>query len=142
MLGGLLGYAVALPGVRLAGIHFDAHTLVFGSLFLLCGYQSILFAIFSKTYAVQEGLIPPDARLSAFYGIVNLERGLLASALMFLAGVALLVLAIDQWRKTGFGLLDYAQTMRLVVPGATLTALAFQTMLSSFFVSMLGMHRK
>ncbi len=142
ILSGLLGYALALPGVNFGRIHFDAHTLVFGSMFLLCGYQSILFAIFSKTYAIQERLIPEDARLTAFYGIVNLERGLLATAVMFLAGAALLGLAINQWRLADFGAMDYPQTMRLVVPGATLTALAFQTMLSSFFVSILGMHRK
>jgi hypothetical protein len=38
--------------------------------------------------------------------------------------------------------LDYARTMRLVVPGATLVALGFQTVFSSFFVSILGMRRK
>ena len=43
---------------------------------------------------------------------------------------------------TGFGHLDYAYTMRFVVPGATLVALGFQTVFSSFFVSILGMHRK
>jgi hypothetical protein len=43
---------------------------------------------------------------------------------------------------TGFGDLDYAHTMRLVVPGVTLTALGFQTVLSSFFVSILGLHRR
>jgi hypothetical protein len=32
--------------------------------------------------------------------------------------------------------------MRLVIPGATLVALSFQTALSGFFVSMLGMKRK
>jgi hypothetical protein len=32
--------------------------------------------------------------------------------------------------------------MRLVIPGATLVALGFQTFLSSFFVSMLGMKRR
>jgi hypothetical protein len=31
--------------------------------------------------------------------------------------------------------------MRLVIPGTTLTALAFQTMLASFFVSIMGMKR-
>jgi hypothetical protein len=32
--------------------------------------------------------------------------------------------------------------MRWVIPGATLTALGFQTVLSSFFVSVLGMKRR
>jgi hypothetical protein len=57
-------------------------------------------------------------------------------------GLALLVVAVNQWRLTDFGSLDYAPTMRLVVPGVTLTALGFQTMLSSFFASILGMRRR
>jgi hypothetical protein len=52
------------------------------------------------------------------------------------------VVAVNQWRLTDFGSLDYAPTMRLVVPGVTLTALGFQTMLSSFFASILGMRRR
>ena len=32
--------------------------------------------------------------------------------------------------------------MRLVIPDATLTALGFQTMLSSLFISILRMHRR
>jgi hypothetical protein len=73
---------------------------------------------------------------------VNLERGLLLAFGALLVGVALLLIAVNAWREAGFGSMDYAKTMRLVVPGATLTALGFQTVLSSFFVSMLGMRRR
>jgi hypothetical protein len=59
-----------------------------------------------------------------------------------LIGLALLLAAINQWRSADFGRLDYARTMRLVVPGVTLTALRFQIVLSSFFVSILGMRRR
>ena len=59
-----------------------------------------------------------------------------------LLGLGLLLVAVNQWRLTNFGRLDYARTMRLVVPGVTLIALAFQTIFSSFFVSILGMARK
>jgi hypothetical protein len=50
--------------------------------------------------------------------------------------------AINQWLTINFGHLDYSYTMRWVIPGATLTALGFQTILSSFFVSILRMPRK
>lgn len=142
MLAGLLGYAIALPGMTVRGVTFDAHTLLFASLGLLCGYQAIIFAIFTKTFATSEGLMPADPRLQRFLGFVNLERGLLVSIGALLIGLALLLAAINQWRLTGFGPLDYAHTMRFVIPGATLTALGFQTMLSSFFVSIIGMHRR
>jgi glycosyltransferase involved in cell wall biosynthesis len=139
---GLLGYAVALPGVTIAGATLDAHTLLFASMFILCGYQSILFALFAKTFAVTEGLLPPDKRLNRFFELVNLEKGLLASGLAMAAGIVLLAIAVQEWRLAHFGRLDYAKTMRVVIPGVTLVALGFQTVLSSFFVSLLGMRRK
>lgn len=139
---GVLGYALALPGVNAWGVTFDAHTLLFSSLFTLLGYQSILFAIFAKTFAISEGLLPENRRMTRFYEIVNLERGLIAGALTLLGGVVLLLVAVNQWRLRDFGQLDYAHTMRYVIPGFTLTALGFQTILSGFFVSILGMRRK
>jgi Glycosyl transferase family 2 len=52
---GLLGYSIAMPRTELWGVTFDAHTLLFASLAILCGYQSILFALFTKTFAIGEG---------------------------------------------------------------------------------------
>jgi glycosyltransferase involved in cell wall biosynthesis len=139
---GMTGYAIAMPGITLGGVTFDAHTLLFASLAILCGYQSILFAILTKTFAISEGLLPEDPRMNRFMEVANLEKGLIISSITFLVGLGLLIIAINQWRLTSFGHLDYAQTMRLVVPGATLTALGFQTILSSFFISILGMRRR
>lgn len=142
MLSGAFGYAIALPGLTLGGMTFDAHTLLFASLAIMCGYQSIIFAISAKTFAIAEGLLPQDPLTSRFFELMYLERGLTISLLALLIGVGLLVAAILKWQATGFGRLDYAHTMRLVIPGATLTALAIQTAFSSFFVSILGMARR
>lgn len=142
VLFGLSGYAIAMPGITLGGVTFDAHTLLFASLAILCGYQSVVFAIFTKTFAISEGLLPDDPRMNRFFEIVNLERGLVMALIVLVIGLALLLAAINEWRLVNFGRLDYAETMRLVIPGATLTALGFQTILSSFFVSILGMRRR
>ena len=138
---GLIGYGLAMPGATLRGVNFDAHTLLFASLAILCGYQSILFAIFTKTFAISEGLIPNDPRLDRFVNFFNLEKGLFVGLGVLLLGAALLLAAVNRWRLSDFGHLDYPQTMRLVVPGVTLVAMGFQTVLSSFFVSILGMRR-
>jgi glycosyltransferase involved in cell wall biosynthesis len=139
---GIVGYCMALPGVTIGRMTFDAHTLLFASLAILCGYQSVLFAIFTKTFAISEGLMPEDPRLSKLFEMVNLERGLIFGVVTLIAGIALLLAAINQWRLANFGPLNYSHTMRWVIPGATLTAVGFQTILSSFFVSILGMRRK
>ena len=139
---GLLGYAVALPGLRIGRIAFDAHTLLFASLSIVCGYQSVLFAVFTKVFAIAEGLLPQDPRLEKMFRAVNLERGLLLSGFALLGGLVLLSGALLQWREVGFGALDYARTMRWVIPGTLLPTLGFQTFLSSFFLSILGMRRR
>jgi hypothetical protein len=139
---GLLGYGIAMPGVTIKGITFDAHTLLFASLAVLLGYQSIIFWIFAKTFAISERLLPPDPKMTRLFEIIDLEKGLLISAASMIIGLVLLAGALNQWRIHEFGPLDYSQTMRWVIPGVTMTALGFQTLLSSFFVSLLGMRRK
>ncbi len=139
---GLLGYAVAMPGVTIGRITFDAHTLLFATLAILCGYQSVLFAVFTKAFAISEGLMPRDPRMERVFSVFNLERGVIAGALSLVGGLALLLVAVNIWRLEHFGRMDYSRTMRWVIPGAALTALGFQTVLSSFFISILGMKRK
>ena len=139
---GCIGYGLALPGVTIRGAKFDAHTLLFASLALLMGYQAVLFGIFAKTLAVNEGMLPEKPSFTRFYKLMNLERGLVLGSLAFIFGMSLLCAAVWQWRAANFGHLDYAHTMRFVVPGVTLSALGFQTILSSFFVSILGLRRR
>ena len=139
---GLIGYAIALPGLTIGGLTFDAHTLLFASLAVLIGYQSSLFAIFSKLFAIGEGLLPEDPRLMRFLKAVTLERGIIIGGCSLIVGCFLLFAALNQWRMADFGRLDYSQTMRWVIPGVTLTMLGFQTVLNSFFGSILLMRRR
>ncbi|MCP4202712.1 MAG: glycosyltransferase family 2 protein [bacterium] len=139
---GLVGYAVALPGVTVFGAILDVHTLLFASLAVLVGYQSVQFAVFAKAFAVSEKLVPGDPKLNWLFRTVTLERGLVLGVLALLVGLSFLGVAVNQWRLTGFGPLDYARSMRWVIPGVTLSALGVQTVLSGFFLSILGMARK
>jgi glycosyltransferase involved in cell wall biosynthesis len=139
---GVLGYAIALPGVSALGVTFDAHTLLFASLAVICGYQSMLFAVFTKVFAVGARLLPPDRRVAWLTRTLTLERLLIGAALVMLAGLGLLAAAVIMWAGRDFGRLDYSETMRVVIPGVTLTALGFQTVLSAFFISVLAMDRR
>src|SRR6185436_13228922 len=74
---GLAGFTVAMPGMTIARITFDAHTLLFAGLAVICGSQSMLFALIAKTFAITEGVLPADPRIDRFGRILSLERGLL-----------------------------------------------------------------
>jgi hypothetical protein len=139
---GTLGYVVALPGMRFGRVTFDVHTLLFASLSIIAGYQSILFALLTKVFAISAGLLPEDPRLTRLGKFGTLERGLLLGLVAMLAGVALLGGAVQQWWAVDFGQLNYSHTMRWAIPGMALTTLGFQTILFSFFLSVLGLHRR
>jgi len=138
---GIFATSLALPNVTIGPATFDAHTLLFGSLALIVGYQAIVFAIMTKSFAVSEGFMPQDSKLLGFFRVATLERGLVLGGGALLFGMGLLAAAVMQWAQVGFGPLDYSHTMRWVIPGATLVALGFQTILFSFLISMMGINR-
>lgn len=141
ILAGLTAYGLAMPSVPLGRVRLDVHTILVGSLAVLCGYQAILFAIFAKIFAISEGLLPDDTRIARLGKYVQLEHGVAGGAITFLAGLILIAVAFKEWSAVGFGALDYSHTMRLVIPGVTLAAIGFQTVLSSFFMSVLAIKR-
>ena len=133
---------LALPGLKVSGITFDAHTLLVASMSFFLGYQLIFFAILTKTFGISEGLLPPDPRMDSFFKFVTLEKGLILGGMCVVCGLTLILVAVNEWRSLHFGQLDYAHTMRWVIPGITLTTLGLQNFFSSFMVSIIGVRRR
>ena len=128
-----------LPGpLRVGGARLDIHTLLVAGFLALLGYQLVLFAIFTKFFAIRVGFHPPHPALQKVFRYVTLEIGLVAGALMVLGGLLTLVIAVASWSASGFGNLDPSTTMRQVIPAVVLTALGTQTVFASFFMSILG----
>jgi glycosyltransferase involved in cell wall biosynthesis len=142
----LLGVAISawlLPGPRTIGkLTFDYHTLLFGAMTILVGFQSINFAAFSKLFATSEGLLPEDQFMNRLYRYITLEVGLIIGAILVLAGAAMWVFGLSYWHNHGFGPLDPEKTLRIVIPGFVSLTLGIQIILSSFFLSLLGMGRR
>jgi glycosyltransferase involved in cell wall biosynthesis len=139
---GVLGYAIALPGLTIAGATLDAHTLVIASMLLQLGTQSTIFAVLTTTYAIQHRFRPPSLRVDRFFAVFTLERGAVVGLAGILLGFLVILVAIVAWYRTGFGPLDYATTMRVVVPGATMVTLGTSVILNSFLCSMLGLDHR
>lgn len=139
---GALGFALAIPATRVRGAELDVNALLFSSLFVVLGYQSILFAILTKAFAVSQGLLPTTRNVQRFFDVFNLERGLVFGALVTLVGLTLLMVVLLRWWGQGFGPLDYRATLRLSIPGVMFTSLGVQTVLFSFFASILGLRRR
>jgi hypothetical protein len=57
---------------------------------------------------------------------------------MILLGFASSIGALIYWSQNFFGPIDPRVSMRLVIPGAVLFTLGFQTLFASFFLSVLS----
>jgi len=143
MLIGVMTWAYLLPSPQLiGGVRLDVHTLLYGALLLMLGYQSVIFAVFTKVFAISEGLLPEDPRLEKHLSEVSLEKGLICGGLALLLGIGGSIFAVVNWEMKGFGLLNPSDTLRVVIPSVTAIALGFQTMLSSLFLGVLRLRRR
>jgi len=142
ILGMLVGLWL-LPGPRVVGgVTFDVHTLLYAAIAVIIGFQAIVFAVFTKVFAISEGLLPDDARMAKAMEYINLEVGLIVGLLLVLLGLGGSIYAVAFWDRLSFGPLDPSRTLRIVVPAVTSLTLGCQILLSSFFLSILGLKRR
>jgi hypothetical protein len=143
MAAGLAAGAWLLPGPRTIGdVTFDVHTLLYAGAGVVIGFQSLVFAVFTKCFAINEGLIPEDPRMSVLFRYIKLETGLVVGAALVAVGLAVSAAALSDWGAQAFGELNPRETLRRVVPGVVALTLGFQIVLSSFFLSVLGLSRR
>lgn len=128
--------------VAVNSINLDVHTLFFTAIAFLIGFQSVVFAVLTKVFAIQFGLLPPDQEFSRWMRYINLEKGIVCGSLIILCGFALSLHAVGLWRSHDFGTLTPGALLRWVIPGGVMLTLGCQVMLVSFFLSILGLSLK
>ena len=140
---GLVLGGVLLTGPIQIGEHaLDVSALVYAMAAVLIGFQAILFAAFSRAFVANEGLMPPSPGMQKAFKVLNLERGLIIGLLLLIVGIGLAIYGFIHWGSSDFGALDARDAIRLAVPAATLSVLGFETIMGSFFLSVLGLSRR
>jgi glycosyltransferase involved in cell wall biosynthesis len=141
-LGLVAGIALSFGPVTVGEIAFDVDTLVGASAAMIIGFQSVIFALLTKVYAMQEGFLPHDPRVKRVIDWLSLERGLVLGGLLALAGLAGLVASLLHWRVNNFGELNPRESLRIVVPAATALMMSLQAVFAALFVSILRIRRR
>ncbi len=143
MLGGLVAGSWLLSGPIFIGrVGFDVQTLLYAAVAVVIGFQAMVFAVFTKVFAISEGLLPEDPRLNKLFRIISLERGIVAGVLLVLAGLGGSIYAVSFWDEKSFGPLDPSKTLRIIIPSITALIVGCQIILSSFFLSVLVLRRR
>lgn len=140
---GLVAGLILLQGpIVVAGIGFDAQTLLYTAAAMILGFQAVAFAVFTKVFAISEGLLPEDPKLSVQKIKVSLERGLIIGAALILTGLVCSIYSVWTWKQVSFRVLNPAHTLRIIIPAVTALIIGVQIVFSSFFLSVLGMRRR
>jgi glycosyltransferase involved in cell wall biosynthesis len=141
---GIAGMAWLVPGERaIGGVGFDVSTLLYFALAVIVGLQAVYFFLTARWFGIMEGLLPEDPLIRRIVERPRrLEWALLIGTLLIAAGLGLSLYALSRWNEAGFGPLDYPDTLRIVIPGATLICVGMQTVFSALFLGVLGLRRR
>jgi glycosyltransferase involved in cell wall biosynthesis len=142
VVGTALGIALLPGSLRLGSVGLDVNAFVYCAVAVIIGFQAVTFSVFARAFAASEGLLPPTKNMERIFRVVTLEVGLAVGLLLFLAGLGLSIYTVWFWSGRSFGELSTSSTIRLVVPAATFMILGLETVLASFFLSILGINRR
>jgi glycosyltransferase involved in cell wall biosynthesis len=137
--GALLSAALALQPPHVGAVQFSVGTLAMTCMAVVVGFQLVAFAFFTKVFAIAEGLLPEDPKLSSLFKVFTLERGIVGGLVLLLGGALLFLLSLWSWKQAHFGPLQYDENLRRLIPAGTLMVLGIQTVFASFFMSVLGL---
>jgi len=139
---GAIPLAALAPGpLTIRGFTFDYHFMILGSLMAVLGFNILTIGLFARIYALVEGIEERDPLLSRLFRLFNLERGLLAGGLAFLAGLAINAAILVEWLRKDFSFGGEVR-LRPAILGLTLMVVGGQAFFSSFFFSILGTDRR
>ena len=142
VLGTMVGIWV-VPGAKVVGgIRFDIHTLLYGCVAILIGFQAVSFFLLSRVFAAREGLLPYTEGLQRFTAWFRMEWSIAAGSILAVLGLGGLASILFYWGLAGFGGLEVSETMRIAIPSATATAIGCNVVLTSLFLDILNLPTK
>jgi len=139
----MLGFISLLFGqIIIANVIFDINTLLVFSAGILVSFQVIFFAVFTKVYSVQQGLLRPDKNVDKLLNSYPVEVGIIIGIFLFIVGIGILISAVLYWKSIGFGDLPSEYTRRIVISAITAIALGTQTIFSGFALGVFGINKR
>jgi glycosyltransferase involved in cell wall biosynthesis len=128
-----------LPGERhVNGVSFDINTMFVGMVLTLLGVQTVSVGLFAKVFSYSARFDRQQRSLERWLKRVTLEQGLIIGAGLALVGLVGEVWAFRNWAAAGFGPWHIVRTM---IFWSLWFFIGVQVIVSSFFLSMLGIGR-
>ena len=131
LLGLLLSLTILLRGNAETS---HMHSLIFGSILVIIGFQTIATGIYMKAYAVVHGLCEKEGFIKKLLDYHSLEKEIVTGAMLLLLGLVLGIKVLFTWINVGFGSLSEIEN---AVIAMLLAAIGIQTIFTAIFLSVL-----
>ena len=141
-LGLALTVVLSLGNIQIGSVGLGVHTLMYAAAAMMVGFNLVMFSLFVRSYASVTGFIPTESRLDKWLEETSTEKGVLLGILLFLAGIAVTIVAFCIWGKTGFGGLSPESMMRITIPAMLLIVVGIEVVFGSFFIGILHIRHK
>jgi glycosyltransferase involved in cell wall biosynthesis len=124
--------------VTIGSTTFDVAALLYAATGTIIGAHAMAFGVYCRVYADARRLYPRTPALDIFERRFSLERGLVAGAIVMLAGIVVAIVSVQRWSEASFGDLDPTRQLRVVVPAMLGLVHGSSLILGSFGLSVLG----
>ena len=124
--------------VNILGIKLFYHPMFLAASLIVIGYQLIIFALFTKSYAVIH-LDEQSKFMDRIYKIVTIEKASTFGLIVSLAGIIIYSVIFFTWVRSGFGALEEIKNS---IVALVLIILGIQTIFSSFMLSIIGIKER
>ncbi|MBN2854325.1 glycosyltransferase family 2 protein [Patescibacteria group bacterium] len=120
------------------GLKFDFHPFFIFSALTLIGYQLIIFAAFSKVYAINH-LGDKDLRIEKMFKKLTIEKIAPLGILVALIALTIFIFIFLNWIRNDAGLFNQVKNSLVAL---TLMVIGVETFFSSFIFSIIGIEKK
>lgn len=138
----IAGFSISALILINRSMRMDIHTMMYAAGLIMIGFQTLIFSIFTKTFAVHEKLLPMNPKIDKILKMLSLEKGLILGIILAVIGLCGSAYSYFIWEDGSFFKLGIPFTMRIVIASVTFFVLGFQLIFSSFFFHMLKLNNK
>lgn len=124
--------------ISIGNIKLYYHPMFVSSLCIVFGFQLMIFALFTKTYAITH-LSEHSFTINLINKIFTIEKSIMMGSFIFILGLIVGLYVLFKWITTGFGGLT---EIKLSIITLTLIFIGIQTIFSSFMLSILGIKER
>ena len=137
---GIIG--MIITNLNIENVNLGIHTMLYSGAAIVIGFQTIIFFILAKVYAINSGMHPKNDRIINYLKKFTLEKGVLLGMLFILIGFGLSIYAVLKWKNTAYGALNPLEIMPITIPAVDLLIIGVELVFASFLLGVLNIKHK